>query len=98
MVHYLGYPTSKTAMLFYVSHYRIRLLKQLYLLACGYNFRGASYFVWLTLFIAQGSRYILTTAVVTLSCFAVIGMPVYVMLTHTRTSIFIFFMPWCLMV
>lgn len=53
MVHYLGYPTSKTAMLFYVSHYRIRLLKQLYLLGCGYNFRGASYFVWLTLFIAK---------------------------------------------
>lgn len=58
MVHYLGYPTSKTAMLFCVSHYWIRLLKQLYLLACDFNFRGARCFVWLTLFIAQGSMYI----------------------------------------
>lgn len=58
MVRYLGYLTSKTAMLFCVSHYWIRLLKQLYLLARDFNFRGARCFVWLTLFIAQGSRYI----------------------------------------
>lgn len=58
MVHYLGYTTSKTAMLFCVSHYWIRLLKQLYLLARDFNFRGARCFVWLASFIAQGSRYI----------------------------------------
>jgi hypothetical protein len=82
MVRYLGYLTSKTAMLFCVSHYWIRLLKQLYSLP-------------------KVLGIFLTTAVVTASCFVVIVMPVYVMLVHTHTSIFIYlfsFMPWCLMI
>lgn len=109
MVHYLGYPTSKTAILFCVSHYWIRLLKQLYLLACDFNFRGARCFVWLTLFIAQCSRYISHNCCchgVLFCCYCRLVLLLlsclYMLCCYIHTRPFLFyvflFMPWCLMV
>lgn len=101
MVHYLGYPTSKTAMLFCVSHYCIRLLKQLYLLACDFNFRGARCFVWLTLFIAQGSMYISHNCCchgVLFCCYCHACICYVGTYTHVHFLFFFSFLPWCLMV